>query len=57
MIDISDPWRPEELGYYLPMPGKGHKVAQSNDVFATPDDLYFVVDRLGGFDILEWVGQ
>lgn len=57
MIDISDPWRPEEIGYYIPMPGKGHKVAQSNDVFATSDGLHYVVDRLRGFDILEWVGQ
>lgn len=37
-------------------PGPGYKVAQSNDVFATPDGLYYLVDRLGGFEILEWVG-
>ena len=57
MIDISNPWQPEELGYYLPEPGEGHNVAQSNDVFATPDGLYYLVDRLGGFEILEWVGH
>jgi hypothetical protein len=56
MIDISDPWQPEELGYYIPEPGQGHRVAQSNDVFVTPDGLYYLVDRLGGFEILEWVG-
>jgi hypothetical protein len=56
MIDISDPWRPQELGYYLPEPGKGHAVAQSNDVYVTPERLYYLVDRLGGFEILEWVG-
>jgi hypothetical protein len=42
---------------YIPEPGRGHQVAQSNDVFATPDGLYYLVDRLGGFEILEWVGQ
>jgi hypothetical protein len=57
MIDISNPWQPEELGYYIPEPGQGYEVAQSNDVFATPDGLYYLVDRLGGFDILEWVGE
>lgn len=57
MVDISNPWRPEELGYYIPEPGQGHEVAQSNDVYATPDGLYYLVNRLGGFEILEWVGQ
>jgi hypothetical protein len=56
MVDIANPWRPEELGYYIPEPGQGQKVAQSNDVFATQEGLYYVVDRLGGFDILEWIG-
>jgi hypothetical protein len=56
MVDIANPWRPEELGYYIPEPGQGQKVAQSNDVFATKDGLYYLVDRLGGFDILEWIG-
>lgn len=56
MVDISDPWQPQELGYYLPEPGQGHKVPQSNDVYATPEKLYYLVDRLGGMEILEWVG-
>jgi hypothetical protein len=56
MIDISDPWQPEELGYYIPEPGHGHRVTQSNDVFATPEGLYYVVDRLGGLEILAWAG-
>ena len=53
MVDIADPWQPEELGYYIPEPGQGHSVTQSNDVFATPEGLYYVVDRLGGLEILE----
>ncbi|GIX49012.1 MAG: hypothetical protein KatS3mg131_3223 [Candidatus Tectimicrobiota bacterium] len=57
LLDLADPWQPRELGYYVPLPGQGHQVTQSNDVFATPDGLYFLVDRLGGFEILEWVGK
>jgi hypothetical protein len=56
MIDISDPWSVEELGYYIPEPGKGYEITQSNDVFQAPDGLYYLVDRCAGFDILEWTG-
>jgi hypothetical protein len=56
MIDISDPWRVEELGYYIPEPGTGYEITQSNDVFQAPDCLYYLVDRCNGFDILEWTG-
>ena len=56
MIDISNPYRPEELGYYIPEPGDGKAVPQSNDVFCIDDHIYLIVDRLGGFDIVEWVG-
>ena len=56
MIDIADPWRVEELGYYIPEPGKGFDITQTNDVYQTPDGLYYITDRLGGFEILEWIG-
>ncbi len=57
MIDISDPWSVEELGYYIPEPGKGYEATQTNDVFQDVDGLYYIVDRNGGFDILEWIGS
>jgi hypothetical protein len=56
MVDVSNPYRPEELGYYVPEPGEGQAVTQSNDVFCLDDHIYLTVDRLGGFDIVEWVG-
>jgi hypothetical protein len=57
MIDISDPWCPEELGYYVPEPGKGRGAPQTNDVYASPEGLYYIVDRYSGFEILEWIGE
>jgi hypothetical protein len=52
-IDISNPYVPTEVGYYMPHPGKGQKVVQSNDVFRRNDGLIFLIDRLDGLEILE----
>lgn len=52
-IDISDPYRPTEVGFYVPLPGKGQKTVQSNDVFHRKDGLLFLIDRLDGLEILE----
>jgi hypothetical protein len=56
-VDISDPWAPKEVGAYMPQPGKGHSIVQSNDVFYDKSTgLIYLIDRLGGLDILEFVG-
>ena len=52
-LDFSNPYQPTEVGYYLPLPGKGQKTVQSNDVFRRDDGLLFLVDRLDGLEILE----
>ncbi len=52
-IDFSNPYQPQEVGYYLPLPGKGQKTVQSNDVFRRDDGLLFLVDRHDGLEILE----
>ena len=52
-IDISNPYQPLEVGYYVPVPGKGQKVVMSNDVFRRDDGLLFLVDRYDGLEILE----
>jgi hypothetical protein len=52
-IDISNPYRPEEVGAYVPFPSGGAKTVQSNDVFRRDDGLLFLIDRLNGFEILE----
>ena len=52
-IDLSDPYVPREVGYFVPDPGPGARSAQSNDVYVTPDGLVYVIDRINGLDILE----
>ena len=52
-VDISNPYCPSEVGYYMPVPGKGQKIVQSNDVFRGDNGLLFLVDRLDGLEILE----
>jgi hypothetical protein len=44
---------PTEIGYYVPLPGKGQKIVMSNDVFRRDDGLLFLVDRYDGLEILE----
>jgi len=52
-IDISNPYLPREVGFYVPLPGKGQKSVQSNDVFHRKDGTLFLIDRLDGLEILE----
>ena len=52
-LDFSNPYSPREVGTYIPKPGKGQKVVQSNDVFRRDDGLLFLMDRLDGLEILE----
>ncbi len=52
-LDISDPYAPREVGYFVPDPGPGAKSCQSNDVYVSPDGLVYVIDRINGLDILE----
>ena len=52
-IDFSNPYLPTEVGTYIPLPGKGQKTVQSNDVFQRDDGLLFLIDRLDGLEILE----
>lgn len=52
-LDISNPYMPEEIGYYVPLPGKGQTTVKSNDVFRSKDGLIYLVDRLNGLEILE----
>jgi len=52
-VDLSNPFAPKEVGYYVPMPGKGQTAVQSNDVFRADDGKLYLVDRLDGLEILE----
>ncbi len=52
VVDIRDPFRPQEIAWYVPEVRSG--VPQSNDVYVDKDGLIYLVDRLEGvLDILE----
>ena len=52
-VDFSNPYIPSEVGYYVPMPGKGQSVVMSNDVFHDKDGKLYLIDRYDGLEILE----
>jgi hypothetical protein len=62
VVDISDPYHPRELGYYIPDPGgpstgRGKKIIQTNDVDLDYRGFIYITDRAGnGLYILEYTG-
>ena len=52
VIDISNPYRPEEVAYYVPKPASGLRSAQTNDLFVDAKGLIYIIDRNEGLDIL-----
>jgi hypothetical protein len=57
VVSVADPYRPEEVGYYIPPTPKGQTMIQTNDVFVDDRGLVYIIDRLhGGLDILEYTG-
>ena len=56
IIDVADPLVPREVGYFIPEPVGGKSAPQSNDVMLDNRGLIYVVDRLVGFDVLEFKG-
>ena len=54
IIDVADPMAPREVGYFIPEPVAGRAAPQSNDVMLDARGLIYVVDRLAGFDVLEF---
>lgn len=56
IVDIADPTKPKEVGYFIPTPGPGQKTVQSNDVFVDEKGMIYLMDRLNGLDILEYTG-
>ena len=54
IIDVVDPFAPQEVGYFIPEPAGGRAAPQSNDVMLDDRGLIYLVDRHVGFDILEF---
>jgi hypothetical protein len=54
ILDVADPFLPREVGHFIPEPVNGHPAPQSNDVDVDTRGLIYVIDRLAGFDILEY---
>ena len=56
IVDIYYPVLPREVGSFIPEPGKGQSVPQSNDADVDGRCLIYLLDRLNGLDILEMEG-
>ena len=54
MIDITDPSKPREKGYFIPQPTTGKTTPWTNDVAKDDRGLIFVTDKVCGLDILEF---
>jgi len=53
LVDIADPFSPQEVGYFEPDPPQGAQVSSSNDVTIDSRGLIYLVDRIRGVDIIE----
>ena len=54
VVDIADPLAPREAGHFIPEPVPGQSAPQTNDVDVDDRGLVYIVDRMVGFDVLEF---
>lgn len=54
IVDVADPARPKEVGFFIPEPVDGNLCPQTNDVDVGENGLIYLLDRDAGFDILEF---
>jgi len=55
-VDFSDPFRPKEVGAFIPEPMEEGRNLQTNDVEVDSRGLVYVLDRFRGLDIAEFTG-
>ncbi len=53
ILDIADPFRPREVGFYEADAPEGFDLASSNDVTIDDRGLIYLIDRQRGVDIIE----
>ncbi|MEP9378351.1 hypothetical protein ABLE91_16670 [Aquabacter sp. CN5-332] len=53
LMDVSDPFRPQEIGFYQPDPPPDCERASSNDVTMDARGLIYLTDRQRGVHIIE----
>ena len=53
LVDVSDPFRMKEVGYFVPDVPQGFERVSSNDVTIDSRGLIYLVDRQRGIDIVE----
>jgi hypothetical protein len=56
IVDVSNPFQPREVGYFVPGPAPGYELAATNDVFVK-DGLIYLIDRWNGLDIVKYKVQ
>ena len=54
IVDVADPAKPNEVGFFIPEPVNGQASPQSNDVDVDENGLIYLIDRDVGFDVLEF---
>jgi len=57
VVDVSDPFAPDEVGHFIPEPVGDEPSPQSNDVDVDDRGLIYMIDRNRGFDILEMTNR
>jgi hypothetical protein len=56
-VDVSDPFYPREVGYFVPEMNFGQPCCQSNDIGMDDEGRLYLIDRNGaGMHILEYTG-
>jgi hypothetical protein len=54
IMDINDPAKPVERGYFIPKPGDGVNQPLTNDIYIDDRGLLFVTDKKCGLDVIEF---
>ena len=66
IFDIRNPFRPEEVGYFVPppparsmdpRPGTSKTILHTADLYVQPDGVIYITDFNAGLYIVEWNGK